>query len=252
MKVVKSFKGLKKWAKTTFIALLTICIITTTTGVGSLIAYADPTGDPASTGEPTPGSTDPATGTTPGSTGTETGSGSGSTDPATGTTPGSTDASDPSETPADPHTHSYTVTSKTPNDESTHTIVQTCSCGDTISTVESHNMSGGACTVCGYLDLSYSGTDSETSSGTDSGTDSGTASGTGSATGSVSPDYQTQTRGLTSTPMLGAYNSPGTRFSGGYTDDQPAAYSDTIIYNGNFTFFIEKHFINKEIEDESN
>ena len=265
MKVVKSFKGLKKWAKTTFIALLTICIITTTTGVGSLIAYADPTGDPASTGEPTPGSTDPATGTTPGSTGTETGSGSGSTDPATGTTPGSTDpetgsgsgssgtttdptsgatdpatgttpdstpASDPSETPADPHTHSYTVTSKTPNDESTHTIVQTCSCGDTISTVESHNMSGGACTVCGYLDLSYSGTDSETSSGTDSGTDSGTASGTGSATGSVSPDYQTQTRGLTSTPMLGAYNSPGTRFSGGYTDDQPAAYSDTIIYNG--------------------
>ncbi|SCY60527.1 hypothetical protein SAMN02910292_02207 [Lachnospiraceae bacterium XBB2008] len=91
MKVVKSFKGLKKWAKTTFIALLTICIITTTTGVGSLIAYADPTGDPASTGEPTPGSTDPATGTTPGSTDPATGTTPGATDPATDTTPGATD-----------------------------------------------------------------------------------------------------------------------------------------------------------------
>ncbi|MCR4596329.1 MAG: hypothetical protein K5673_06065, partial [Lachnospiraceae bacterium] len=42
MKVVKNYKGLKKWAKTAFIALLTICIIFTTTGVGTLIAYAFP------------------------------------------------------------------------------------------------------------------------------------------------------------------------------------------------------------------
>ncbi len=42
MKIVKNYKGLKKWAKTSFVALLTICIIFTTTGVGSLIAYAEP------------------------------------------------------------------------------------------------------------------------------------------------------------------------------------------------------------------
>ncbi len=41
MKIVRNYKGLKKWAKTLFVALLTICIVFTTTGVGTLIAYAD-------------------------------------------------------------------------------------------------------------------------------------------------------------------------------------------------------------------
>ncbi len=268
MKVVKSFKGLKKWAKTTFIALLTICIITTTTGVGSLIAYADPTGDPASTGEPTPGSTDtttgttpgstdPATGTTPGSTDPETGTGSGSsgtttdptsgaTDPATDTTPGSTDpatgtgsgssgsttdpasgsapGSDSSATPADPHTHSYTVTSMTPNDESTHTIVQTCSCGDTISTVESHNMSGGACTVCGYTELS----EPDANTGLDtSSAPSGTSSGTDTSV-SVS-----SMRGVNPPLLLGSGNNATGPFSQFFQDNQiPSVVDGPFIYNG--------------------
>ncbi|MCR5594714.1 MAG: hypothetical protein K6G12_02595 [Lachnospiraceae bacterium] len=46
MKLVKNFKGLKKWAKTLFVAMLTICIIFTTTGVGTLYAEADTDGYP--------------------------------------------------------------------------------------------------------------------------------------------------------------------------------------------------------------
>ncbi len=42
MKIVRNYKGLKKWAKTLFVALLTICIVFTTTGIGTLIAYAEP------------------------------------------------------------------------------------------------------------------------------------------------------------------------------------------------------------------
>ncbi|MCR4597295.1 MAG: hypothetical protein K5673_10985 [Lachnospiraceae bacterium] len=52
MKIVKNYKGLKKWAKTLFVALLTICIVFTTTGVGSLLAYAVPVTDLCTDGEP--------------------------------------------------------------------------------------------------------------------------------------------------------------------------------------------------------
>ena len=46
MKIVKNYKQLKRWAKTLFVTLLTICIVFTSTGVATLFAYADPADEP--------------------------------------------------------------------------------------------------------------------------------------------------------------------------------------------------------------
>ncbi|MCR4596330.1 MAG: hypothetical protein K5673_06070 [Lachnospiraceae bacterium] len=231
MKVVKSFKGLKKWAKTTFIALLTICIITTTTGVGSLIAYADPNGEPDTTL-----STDPAT--TP------------ATPPATDpvTTPDPDPATDPTTDP-DPdtttssgtgsHTHSYTVIDKAPFDESYHAVVQTCSCTDEITTYEPHNMVDGVCTECNYRDLSYVPNDNnntDNSSNTGSGTRSGGTSTAGDTSGTdnqvnSNPDYGMMMLGAPMT--LGAPAALGSPSSGDwatYYNTAPSATSSPI-YN---------------------
>ena len=79
MKIVKNYKGLKKWAKTVFVALMTVCIIFTSTGVASLIAYAEPE-DEITEGSGTPAPED-QTGT---GTGDTTGGGDTTGDVVTG------------------------------------------------------------------------------------------------------------------------------------------------------------------------
>ncbi|MBR6390709.1 MAG: hypothetical protein IKS16_05135 [Lachnospiraceae bacterium] len=75
MKIVRNYKGLKKWAKTVFVALMTVCIIFTSTGVASLIAYAEPEDQTGTgTGDTTGG------GSTEGTSGTAAGTGTGTGD----------------------------------------------------------------------------------------------------------------------------------------------------------------------------
>ena len=121
MKIVKNYKRLKKWAKTLFVTLLTICILFTSTGVATLFAYADPTDDSNEINE---------------QFNTESGS-----------------ETTPSIAPQE-HEHVY-VTSYESNNDGTHKVIKTCECEDKIEETEICSMVNGTCSNCGYTDANW-------------------------------------------------------------------------------------------------
>jgi len=121
MKIVKNYKRLKKWAKTLFVTLLTICIVFTSTGVATLFAYADPADDNNEIND---------------QFNTESGS-----------------ETTPSIAPQE-HEHIY-VTSYESNNDGTHKVIKTCECEDKIEETENCSIVDGICANCGYIDSSF-------------------------------------------------------------------------------------------------
>ena len=119
MKIVKNYKRLKKWEKTLFVSLLTICILFTSTGVATLFVYADPADENSETNE---------------QFNTENGN-----------------EVIPSTVPEE-HEHVY-VTTYESNHDGTHKVIQICECGDSNVTQDDCIFDDGKC-ICGYIDTS--------------------------------------------------------------------------------------------------
>lgn len=173
MKIVRNYKRLKKWAKTLFVTLLTICIVFTSTGVATLFAYADPTDEGSELHEHIFNTTEYE-----------------SNNDGTHTVKNICECGFEEETtqecvyedgvcsncgyekPEESHIHSYTTTYISNND-GTHKKVELCDCNDVIENDEAEEcvFVDGVCSLCGYENIMLKNdSDSESSQSSDNST----------------------------------------------------------------------------------
>gem|GEM_PF-6041095 len=153
MKIVRNYRKLKKWAKSLFVAMLTICIIFTSTGVWSLVAYAEPENSTEETTPEPEGNTDNTEGTGEGTQCTHTGTLSYVFSMADAADMHAVICNDCNEKITDEYCD-Y-ITEGTPNGDGTHVEYLVCTkCGGTLtvpaaSAVQCTPGDDGRCTVCG-------------------------------------------------------------------------------------------------------